>query len=73
MVDLAGGSRALAMGQGKVLNGHSPVRMEGRSSEECNCTVYIKEGFLEEGPLKDVADLLGEKTTAAGRTTCLLG
>lgn len=61
------------MGQGKALNGHSPVRMEGGSSEERFCTVYIKEGFLEEGPLKDVADLLGKKTTAAGRTTCLLG
>ena len=61
------------MGQGKVLNGHSPVRTEGGSSEECDCTVYIKEGFREEGPLKDVADLLGKKTTAAGRTTCLLG
>lgn len=32
-----------------------------------------KKASWRRGPLKDVADLLGEKTTAAGRTTCLLG
>lgn len=44
----------------------------GRSSEEDNCNLGIKEGFLEEGPLKEAPDLLGEETTAAGRTAGLL-
>lgn len=53
--------------------GHGMVTGQlGRSSEEDDCNLGIKEGFLEEGPLKEAPDLLGEETTAAGRTAGLL-